>query len=311
MTCHEIANQLPAYQEDILPPEEKKSIEGHLASCSCCRRALADLKKAKVLIQDLGEVDPPPFFEQRIMSQVREEAGKKRGILRMLFYPLHVKIPIQAVSTLFVVVLAFYVYQQGEPEMKHLASPPRPLTELGKGQVTVESPQAASAPSAGTQAKQTPIGKPSEKERQQFVFPPPESVGQADRMEDSWDKDKMADIGGAAGERKKVPSAPVLSKLKTAATMKQSTIVLTIQVSDMSVAVREIEKRLDQAGALVIERRRQERGEYLKADIPAQNIAVFLERLEAIGRIEGEKRPLADPDGKVTVILQIAGENVQ
>ena len=61
----------------------------------------------------LEEVEPPPFFEQRIMSRVREEAGRKQGILRRLFYPLHIKVPIQALATILVAVLAFYVYQTG------------------------------------------------------------------------------------------------------------------------------------------------------------------------------------------------------
>ncbi|MCX5818881.1 MAG: DUF2275 domain-containing protein, partial [Deltaproteobacteria bacterium] len=113
MTCNEIENRLPAYLEDLLSPEEKKSIAGHLASCPRCSRAFAGLKKAEQLVQGLGEVEPPPFFEQRIMSRVREEAGQKQGILRRLFYPLHIKVPIQALATLLVAVLAIYVYQTG------------------------------------------------------------------------------------------------------------------------------------------------------------------------------------------------------
>jgi len=158
MTCNEIENLLPAYREDLLSPEERKIITGHLASCPRCSRAFADLKKAEALVRSLREVEPPPFFEQRIMSRVREEAGKKRGILRCLFYPLHIKVPIQALATLLVAVLTFYVYQSGDPEMKRMAPLPIPLTELGKGKDTVEAPMTLPSPSAGTSVKRAPAG---------------------------------------------------------------------------------------------------------------------------------------------------------
>ncbi len=84
-------------------------------------------------MQGLEEVEPPPFFEQRIMSRVREEAGQKQGILRKLFYPLHIKIPIQALATLLVAVLAFYVYQKGEPEMKQTGASSHTPDRIRKG----------------------------------------------------------------------------------------------------------------------------------------------------------------------------------
>ena len=177
MTCNEIENRLPAYLEDLLSPEERKSIAGHLASCPRCSRAFADLKKAEELVHGLGEVEPPPFFEQRIMSRVREEAGRKQGILRRLFYPLHIKVPIQALAMLLVAVLAFYVYQTGEPEMKQMAPLPIPLTELGKGQVTAESPKTLAAPSAVTPVKRAPAGDLPEKNQQRFVAPRSKTVG--------------------------------------------------------------------------------------------------------------------------------------
>ena len=185
MTCNEIENRLPAYLEDLLSPEERKSITGHLAACPRCSRAFADLKKAEQLVHDLGEVEPPPFFEQRIMSRVREEAGQKQGILRRLFYPLHIKVPIQALATLLVAVLALYVYQTGDPEMKQMAPLPIPLTELGKGQITAESPKTLVSPSAVTPVKRAPAGDLPEKSQQRFVAPPFENGGKEERIADS------------------------------------------------------------------------------------------------------------------------------
>jgi hypothetical protein len=136
MTCKEIDNQLPGYEEGLLAPGEKECIDGHLAVCERCRRSLADLRHARELLRNLAEMEPPPFFEERIMSRIREEAGEKRGFLRKLFYPLHIKIPIQALATILIAVLAFHLYEQGDPELKRLA--PLPLTEPAKEQAAAE-----------------------------------------------------------------------------------------------------------------------------------------------------------------------------
>src|SRR4030042_533409 len=175
MTCSEIENRLPAFLEELLSPEEGKSVEAHLASCNRCRRAFADLRRAQELVQGLGEVEPPPFFEQWIMSRVREEAEKKPGILRKLFYPLHTKVPIQALATVLIAVLAFHVFQVGEPERKGVAPLPIPLAEPG----TVETP------SAETPAARPPEGDLPAKHRQRSAAPPPEKEGKADRIAES------------------------------------------------------------------------------------------------------------------------------
>jgi hypothetical protein len=340
MTCNEIENRLPAFLENLLSPEERKSITGHLASCPRCSRSLAELKKADELLHGLGEVEPPPFFEQRIMSRVREEAGQKQGILRKLFYPLHIKIPVQALATLVVALLAFHVYQQGDPEMKRMAPLPAPLTEQGKGRDTAESPKTLAAPSAVTPVKRAPAGDLSGKNRQRFAAPPfnnsgkaapsmavkekdvsPAGEGALSRAQDKAGKqdadkaldtlppeqkrkEKTADTGAAAGESRKTISAPVPSRMAAAA-IRRSVMDLTIQVRDTDVATREIEARLGQVNALISERQHRKEGEFLKAEIAAQNVAALLEQLEAIGRVNLETSPPAVPDGNVTISIKI------
>jgi hypothetical protein len=185
MTCNEIENRLPAYREDLLPPGERKIISGHLASCPRCNRTFLDLKKAEALVRGLGEVEPPPFFEQRIMSRVREEAVKKQGVLRRLFYPLYIKIPIQAMATLLVAVLTIYVYQSGEPETKQKAPLPIPMTDQGKDLLTAEAPRVLPPPPVATPTKRAPAGNLPDASRQRFVTPPPKAGGKEERAADS------------------------------------------------------------------------------------------------------------------------------
>jgi hypothetical protein len=88
-------------------------------------------------------------------------------------------------------------------------------------------------------------------------------------------KERMADTGAAAGESRKMMSTPSPSRMTAAAAIKRSVIDLTIQVGDTDVAIREIEARLGQVNARIIERRHREESEFLKAEIAAQNVAGF------------------------------------
>ena len=46
---------------------------------------------------------------QKIMAKVRAEAEEKKTIFQRLFYPLTVKLPIQAIAVLFLAVTGFYL----------------------------------------------------------------------------------------------------------------------------------------------------------------------------------------------------------
>ena len=172
MTCSEIESRLPAYLDGQLPPEEKDRIEGHISTCSRCGRALADLKKTTEILRNLEAVEAPPFFEEKIMARVREEAGRKRGLLRRLFYPLHIRIPIQAMAMVLIAVAAVYVFQTGGPEMQRTAPLPAPVDSSGKGAVTAEPVKAPSHATGAAPAGQASALRPPEPIREQSSAPP-------------------------------------------------------------------------------------------------------------------------------------------
>jgi hypothetical protein len=344
MTCNEIENRLPAYLENLLSPEEKKNIEGHLASCPRCSRACEDLRKAEEFVQDLTEVEPPPFFEKRIMSRVREEAAQKQGILRKLFYPLYIKVPIQAFATILVAVIAFSVYRTGEPELKHLAPPTITLTEPAKDQVSSESVKALGAPAADL----------PEKKKQGFAAPPIDDGTKADlvagpppslqeerapvaksavpaiaarekesltlraealhKTQDRTDKQEAAQSFETPlpepvrkGKMATMGAAPAPSQTTDAAAQRPA-LGLTIHVKDVPVAVEEVAERLAQANGRIIERQRRDGREFLRAEVAAQNLAAFLDRIKAIGKVKVEKSPRDVPGGIVTVKIEIVNK---
>jgi len=118
MECGQIERMLPGYLEKALLPEEMARVGKHLTSCAKCRMAFEDYKKARVLVRNLEDVAPPPGFAQKIMAQVREEDREKGGLLKKLFYPIHIKVPIQAVATVVIAMLAIQVYRSVEPQKR-------------------------------------------------------------------------------------------------------------------------------------------------------------------------------------------------
>lgn len=117
MECKKIQEKLSAYIEGLTSAEEQSMIEEHIESCRGCKKSLADLEKTISFVGDLKDVEPPAWLSQRIMARIREEAEPKDNILHKLFYPLHIKLPIQALATVLIAVSAFYIFRIIQPEV--------------------------------------------------------------------------------------------------------------------------------------------------------------------------------------------------
>lgn len=121
MNCENVRELLNAYIDDLLDSKEKKAVEDHIASCPACRKEFDELTQAVGMVRGLDRVVPPPWFSEQVMKKIRKENQKDRGILRRLFYPLHIKLPVEALATVVIAVLAVYLYRAAGPaEMKPL-----------------------------------------------------------------------------------------------------------------------------------------------------------------------------------------------
>ncbi len=140
--CQDIENLLPLYGEGVLADAEKKAVDEHLAGCVACQKELARLQKAGQLVADVPQVEEPPWFQQKIMARVREEADKK-SIAQKGFYSLRMKIPVQIAATLVIAVLAVYIYRSGDEQVKEiLPGIPKPAVEMQTLPAPAPMPQA-------------------------------------------------------------------------------------------------------------------------------------------------------------------------
>ena len=219
MLCKDIEQKLPAYLEDDLSLQEKGLVEEHLALCPQCKKALEDVEKTEKLIREMEEVEPPPWFTQKIMSRVKEEAQLKESIFRKFFYPLHIKIPIQALATVLIAVLAFQIYRVGEPDMKVVVVPPSTVFEARKEPapaVPQKSPESAPAPSARERTMQAPAlppvsgeATPYQETRTPHEAEPPaqKSMIAAKKKEALEDKDKEEMHTALSAKTQEAPKA--------------------------------------------------------------------------------------------------------
>ena len=176
MECKQIQAMLTPYLEGLVSPDEKQLVEQHLASCTQCTDAIEDLKKTAGLLRNLEEVEPPPWFTQKVMARVREEAEKKNvGVLERLFFPLRVKVPIQALATAMIVVLALYVFRSVEPEMKLAQAPPETAQVITTEEAREQHDRAGGA--AAPETKAAPEEKRLKDTEGPVVAPRADSIG--------------------------------------------------------------------------------------------------------------------------------------
>jgi hypothetical protein len=175
--CAHCKEQLSAYLDGIMTAEEKKLIEEHLSTCEQCKAALSELMETRETLRNLEEVEPPPWFTQTIMNRVREEAEPRKGLLQRLFYPLHIKIPVEALATCLVVVLALFVYKNTEPEIKAIHEPEETVTASPQNQAQERDGGVASAPRETEGKSDSMLKEDREEQRKTISQVRPENAG--------------------------------------------------------------------------------------------------------------------------------------
>jgi len=128
MNCQEIRSLLSRYLEDDLDPDVKNLVEQHLGSCSGCARELDVLQRMISSLGKLEKVEPPFDFLESIHERL-ERPSKARLILRRMFYPPHIKLPIEAVVVAATILLVVRIVSFISPGKVMVAMKPAPEEE--------------------------------------------------------------------------------------------------------------------------------------------------------------------------------------
>jgi hypothetical protein len=108
MDCGEIKERLSEYLDDVLDAERKAVVEEHLSICKDCHQEMVSLK---ALVRELGSMEsvgPPKDFLDQLHERIEGRSWFPK-ILRTLFVPVRVKIPLEFAGAVAVAILVFAV----------------------------------------------------------------------------------------------------------------------------------------------------------------------------------------------------------
>jgi len=131
--CNNFREQLSASVDGELGADERRQLQEHLKECPHCRVALDDLRKAVSHLQNLEQVDTPPWMTQKIMVRIKAEevASEGKGFFKKIFQPLYIKVPLGAIATLLLAVTTYFLFQSIMPGMDN-ESPKQNLEKLSE-----------------------------------------------------------------------------------------------------------------------------------------------------------------------------------
>jgi len=116
MTCHDAREQFSALVDGALTADERDGLDAHLATCADCRRELQRFRDTVSLVRRVAPARAPAGFVDRVLEAARPVPWPRR-LVRGLFLPWPVKLPMEAAAVVLVAVGVALVYR-GSPELQ-------------------------------------------------------------------------------------------------------------------------------------------------------------------------------------------------
>jgi hypothetical protein len=306
MQCRRVEENLSAYIDNQLDTEDRIHIEEHLRTCQKCSLSLEELKKTIACVQKLEDVEPPPWLTQKVMGRIKGQAKAEKGILRKLFYPLHIKIPVEILATLAIVVVAFYVFRSVEPEIKRMKKPSQ------EHAVITQDEQAESKADTFFEQKKVPDRVPEplqqgldkkggivseeKQEKKPLSIKPEEEASAVYRTLDE--------------ESERKAEAPV-AELKKFVETAEPHMVIIVYTHDIKVSLNEIEQTLQGFKGKIIKRESFKHKEIITAEIDTNKEQVLYEAMNHIGEIEKKEIQLKPREGMTKIQIEVMKSSEQ
>ena len=146
MTCHDAREQFSALVDDTLAAGERAALEAHLATCADCQRELQRFRDTVSLLRAVAPARAPDGFVDRVLEAARPVPWPRR-LVRGLFLPWPVKLPMEAAAVVLVAVGVALVYR-GSPELQQSArmEPAAPEVARAPEHTALQAPRPASMP---------------------------------------------------------------------------------------------------------------------------------------------------------------------
>jgi hypothetical protein len=299
MQCNDIQEKLSAYIEGDISSEERMLIDKHLKSCEQCRETLAEMKKTTEYVRDLDDIEPPAWLTQKIMEKIRSEAGKEKSIWQKLFYPLHIKLPVEAAVAVLLAVTTVYIFRTMQPEIKPAKAPVEEMISR------MPLKETKSTDKDLISRKNDIVSGKVPKASQDQTAPPETTQSFAQ-------KEKAVPSAGAVAkdesQQRALSPAPALRAL---AESKKESVYLTVNVQDIKKAREDIVKVITQHNGKLTKTESLEDRDVLTVTINSKQFKGMIEKISLIGRMEEKEEVLEGSDGDREITLEIVKINHQ
>lgn len=123
MKCAKVVKLLVDYLEGSLDEPTRKIVDQHLSVCENCAAELASLRSYFNELGSLEEVTAPDNLLEKVHARL-ERRIDLRSLIRWLFIPFHIKIPLELAATAIVILLVISI--------SNFDRPPEPLELVSK-----------------------------------------------------------------------------------------------------------------------------------------------------------------------------------
>lgn len=337
MDCSDAKKIIPEHIEGNCPPRQQVLIEEHLQSCEQCMLYAAEIKKTLEALQGLEEIEPPAWLTAKVMKKIRAEAQPKKGWRERLFFPLHIKLPLEAFATLLITVAAIFIYKNMGPELKQMEVQPqapalKSMTTEPKKELQIEEIQ---KPKIQKQEMQQPQRlKEEAKHKDSFA-------GSESREMTTFKENKSAEQTPSAPAMAPIPApasssapapappaatrqietgkasgmaardevmqraAPAAPRFELSAEKKgDGLLTLTLRVKVLDTAKKEIEAHIARINGESKTIEQSESRIVIAVTLDHEKIAKFLEFLRSRGRIREERQALSLQSGSFKLVIQ-------
>ena len=154
ISCERAWELLSQQLDEPLSPQEKQELEEHLAACPSCRKDKEELEQLDQALRNLGEIQAPADFTQRVMAQVQQQTQSKPKVI-----PLWRRPQVRALAGLAACALLCIGIYRSLPQDGNLSGG---MVTSGQGEVssqssgTADGSQSDSAPQYGVDPAQAP-----------------------------------------------------------------------------------------------------------------------------------------------------------
>ncbi len=303
MECKDIQRRLSAYLEKDVSSQQKQAIDKHLKQCKRCRQALADLKRTIKYVQQLEEVESPRWLAQKIMARVRAEAEETPGIVKRLFYPLHIKLPLGAIAVIFIAVGTLYIFKTMQPQMQ-LAKIPTETREMAPAPATAPKKEAPAAlskkePPPAATGDQLMYEKRMETQAER-------STGKAKAPAKMMEQETAAPAAASAYRDESGRQGLVAPKaVSPKAAAKGKEVHFLVHVEDLDAASRDIAETLRQLGGRAITTAPLKDKAVIDAEINANKLQELSKELDHIGEVQEKGVAMETREGTVEIRIDL------